>query len=202
MDIRMVVPVMATRAKFPLSVCGLQMATLIQANKKSSVTYSGIIHEPMSQRKPAWSIGFPIHSQLVVFTHCSLVLFSLFPLELWAMGKGICNTHYSGVIKGEMASQLTGLTIVYSTIYSGADQRKHQSSASLAFVRGIHRWPVNSLHKWPVTRKMFPSDDVIMIHHSGSESIFFIYSILGHDELTHCRWRHMASSEILFNIVG
>ena len=46
--------------------------------------------------------------------------------------------------------------------YSAADQRKHQSSASLAFVRGIHRWPVNSPHKWPVTRKMFPFDDVIM----------------------------------------
>ena len=46
--------------------------------------------------------------------------------------------------------------------YSGADQRKHQSSASLAFVWGIHRWPVNSPHKWPVTRKMFPFDDVIV----------------------------------------
>ena len=45
---------------------------------------------------------------------------------------------------------------------SDADQRKHQSSASLAFVRGIHRGPVNSPHKWPVTRKMFPFDDVIM----------------------------------------
>ena len=45
---------------------------------------------------------------------------------------------------------------------SGTDQRKHQSSASLAFVREIHRRPVNSLHKWPVTRKMFPFDDVIM----------------------------------------
>ena len=43
-----------------------------------------------------------------------------------------------------------------------ANQRKHQSSASLAFVRGIHRSPVNSPHKWPVTRKMFPFDDVIM----------------------------------------
>ena len=52
--------------------------------------------------------------------------------------------------------------IVYSTVYSGSDQRKHQSSASLAFVWGIHRWPVNSPHKWPVTRKMFPFDDVIM----------------------------------------
>ena len=43
-----------------------------------------------------------------------------------------------------------------------ADQRKYQNSASLAFVRGIHRRPVNSPHKWPVTRKMFPFDDVIM----------------------------------------
>ena len=55
------------------------------------------------------------------------------------------------------------IAIVYSTVYSGADQRKHQSSASLAFVRGIHRRPVNFPHKWPVTRKMFPFDDVIMI---------------------------------------
>ena len=70
--------------------------------------------------------------------------------------------HWNGVIMGAMASQTTSLTIVYSTVYSGADQRKHHSSASLAFVRGIHRWPVNSPHKWPVTRKMFPFDDVIV----------------------------------------
>ena len=59
-----------------------------------------------------------------------------------------------------IASQITSLTSVYSTVYSDADHRKHQSSASLAFVRGIHRGPVNSPHKWPVTRKMFPFDDV------------------------------------------
>ena len=70
--------------------------------------------------------------------------------------------NYNDVIMGGMASQITSLTIVYSTVYSGADQRKHQSSASLAFVRGIHRWSVNSPHEWPVTRKMFPFDDVIM----------------------------------------
>ena len=57
---------------------------------------------------------------------------------------------------------ITSLTIVYSTVYSSADQRKHQSSVSLALVRGIHRWPVISPHKWPVTRKKFPFDDVIM----------------------------------------
>ena len=61
-----------------------------------------------------------------------------------------------------MESLITGLTIVYSTVYSGADQRKHRSSASLALVRGIHRWPVNSPHKEPVARKMLLFDDVIM----------------------------------------
>ena len=72
------------------------------------------------------------------------------------------NNHYHDVIMGAMASQITSLVIVYSVAYPGADQRKHQSSASLAFERGIHRWPVNSPHKGPVTRKMFPFDDVIM----------------------------------------
>ena len=70
--------------------------------------------------------------------------------------------HYSDVIMGAMAPQITSLTIVCSTVYSDADQRKYQSSASLAHVRGIHRWPVNSPHKGPVTRKMFPVDAVIM----------------------------------------
>ena len=73
-----------------------------------------------------------------------------------------CN-HYNGVIIIAMASQITSLTIVCSTVCSSGDQIKHQSSASLGFVRGIRRWPVNSPHKWPVTRKMSPFDDVIMI---------------------------------------
>ena len=62
----------------------------------------------------------------------------------------------------QMASQITSLTTVYSTVYWGADQRKHQSSASLAFVWGIHRWPVISPHKGTVTRIMFRFNDVIM----------------------------------------
>ena len=61
------------------------------------------------------------------------------------------------------ASQISSFTIVYSNVYSGADQGKHQSSASPTFVRGIHRWPVNSPHKGQVRRKMFPFDDVIMM---------------------------------------
>ena len=72
-------------------------------------------------------------------------------------------SHYSDVIIGATASQITRQTIVYSTVYSGADQRKHQSSASLAFVRRNHRRPVKFSHKRPVTRKMFPFDDIIMV---------------------------------------
>ena len=76
--------------------------------------------------------------------------------------------HHNDVIMGAMASQITCLVVVYSTVYSGADQRKHQSSASLCFVWGIRRWPVNSPHKRPVTRKMFPFDDVIIYCASAS----------------------------------
>ena len=71
--------------------------------------------------------------------------------------------HYGDVIMSTMASQITSLTIVYSAVYSGVDQRKHQSSASLAFVRGIHRGPVNSPRKMASNAEMFPFDDVIMM---------------------------------------
>ena len=63
-----------------------------------------------------------------------------------------------------MVSQITGASIACSAVCSGADQRKHQNSAPLAFVRGIHRWPADSPHKGPVTRKMFPFYDVILVN--------------------------------------
>ena len=84
--------------------------------------------------------------------------------------------HCNGVIMSAMASQITSPTIVYSTVYTGADQRKHKISAALAFERGIHRWPVNSPRKWPVTRKMVPFDDVIMIY--WQESIPLIGGVM------------------------
>ena len=49
--------------------------------------------------------------------------------------------HHCDVIMGTMASQITSLTIVYSTVYSDPDQRKHQSSTSLAFVPGTAEFP-------------------------------------------------------------
>ena len=97
-------------------------------------------------------------------------------------------SHYGDVIMGTIASQITSLTIVYSIVYSDADQRKHQSFASLALVRGIHQGPVNFPHKWPVTRKMFPFDDVIM----GSWRHIHIPSLSrdchqgGQNECSHC----------------
>ena len=80
---------------------------------------------------------------------------------LWGESLVLC--HYKDVIMATMSSQITSLKIVYSIVYSDADQSKYQSSASLAFVCGIHRRPVNSPHKWPVTWKMFPFDDVNMV---------------------------------------
>ena len=88
--------------------------------------------------------------------------------------------HYSDVRMGAIASQITSLTIVYSTVYSDADQRKHQSSASLAFVWGIHRGPGNSPHKWPVTRKIFPFDDVIMTFYDTLIVGHTIYTFMSH----------------------
>ena len=73
--------------------------------------------------------------------------------------------HNNDVIMSAMASQITSLIIVYSTVYSGTDQRKHQSSVSLVFVRGIHWWSVISSHKGPVMRRMFLFDDIIMVQY-------------------------------------
>ena len=74
-------------------------------------------------------------------------------------------THCGDVIMSMMASQIT------SSVYSGAYQWKHQSSGSLAFVRGMHPFP--SPHKGPVTRKMFPIDDVIMSEMIAGTSVMF-----------------------------
>ena len=96
----------------------------------------------------------------VTFFRCPAVIMAM---EHWYV-YNVCIYHYDDVIMTMLASQITSLMVVYSIVYSGVNQRKHQSSASLAFVREIHRGPVNFPHKWPVTRKMFPFDDVIMFY--------------------------------------
>ena len=125
---------------------------VFRINKLSSVRWPGL--------KPHW---LTLHlCEDIIKSSMRLVMIrrNNLPQILWDV---ITRLHYGDVIMDEIASQITSLTIFYSTVYSDVDQRKHQSSASLAFVRGIHRGPVNSPHKWPVTRKMFPFDDVIML---------------------------------------
>ena len=108
--------------------------------------------------------------------------------EFW----NIC--HYSDVIFGSIASQITSLTIVYSTVYSDADQRKHKSSASLAFVRGIHRGPVNSPHIWPVTREFTGEFPAQMASNAENVSIWWRH----HDDwinITHYR-SHVVNNKV------
>ena len=99
--------------------------------------------------------------------------------------------HYGDVIMTAMASQITSLTIVCSNVYLDTDQRKHQSSASLTFVRGIHRWPVNSPHKGPVTRKIFPFDYVTMLMFSliGAWPAIYFFRIPWIARTNWAQWR-------------
>ena len=76
-------------------------------------------------------------------------------LQLW-----LHLTHDSDVIMSMMASQITSVSVVYSTICWGADQRNHHKLCVTGLCEGNS--PVNSPHKGPVTRKMFPFNDVIM----------------------------------------
>ena len=106
-----------------------------------------------------WHLEISIYDALpVIHNHFTY----LWIFKHWQIN-GFKWCHYIAVKKDAMASKITSHTIRYWTVYSGADQGTQQSSASLAFVWGIHRWPVNSPHKWPVTRKIFPFDDVITV---------------------------------------
>ena len=105
--------------------------------------------------------------------------------------KGLCHLgimHYSDVIMSTISSLITSVSTVCLTVCSGADQRKHQSSTSLAIVRGIPRWPLNSPHKMPVTREMFPFDDVIMLRKLATN-----VSIAGL-QFSQCYWQFWSCS--------
>ena len=124
-----------------------------------SMTYSDVTWESWCIKSPVVDCLFNRFMQADIKENIKVLCYWHF-----VQGSRWCPVHsdYGDVIMTTIASQITSLTIVYPTFYSGADQSKHQSSASLAFVWGIHRGPVNSPHKRPVTRKIFPVDDVIM----------------------------------------
>ena len=104
-----------------------------------------------------------------------------------------------------MASQITGVSVVCLIACSGADQRKHRSSTSPAFVWWIHRWPVDSPNKGPVTRKRFLFDDVIMHgdryadkqSKTKARASFVEYTLgelalYGYHKVNHFPWQHIA----------
>ena len=150
----------ANRNIFATSVemfyCIIKIELLFNAYKFSSLQldfHATMLSAPFTHHS-TWSRFHNPHLEMNEFVHTLAVLV-------------VCQTHvisklYGDVIMRAMTSQITSLTIICSTVYSGADQRKHHSSASLALVWGIHRWPVNSPHKGPAMRKMYPFDDAIM----------------------------------------
>ena len=78
--------------------------------------------------------------------------------------------HYIDVIMSAIASEITSLAIVYSTVYSVSDQRKKTKLCVTILCEGNSPVTVNSPHEGPVARKMFPFDDVIM-----HNSVFLVY---------------------------
>ena len=114
------------------------------------IGYSDFQQESNDQGNTSSYFHFSQHMRIFQVNRIRVLFFSNL-----LFNSGYHTTHYTDVIMEAIASEVTSLTIVYSIVYSDTDQRKHQSTASLAFVRGIHRGPVNSPHKWPVTRKCF-----------------------------------------------
>ena len=163
------------------------VAVLRHRNHIGGVSYSDI-NNIARQVCPAWHIRYnrslctPDKWQLWWYSYSNLHIYTYMYIHvyvfIWAMhnirrlnidyshripSMTFVIHHNGDVTMSAMASQITGVSIVYSTSCSVANQRIHKNSASLAFVRGIHRWPVDSYQKGPVTRKMFPFDDVIKI---------------------------------------
>ena len=105
-------------------------------------------------------------------------------------------SHYNVVILSVMAYEITGAWTVSSNVCGGANQRKHQSSTSLAIVRRTHRrWREDYYHKMPVMRKMFPFDDVIVLmgHKASSRG----QVLVSHLKIVHHMMRDMTGA-ILF----
>ena len=121
-------------------------------------------HIMINIQTDVWAWNMPLNLQLYKY-YCNITdtkTTCISILLIWLQTDECRWHHYSDVIMSAMAPQITSLTTVYSTIYSDADQRRHQIFAAQAFMRRIHRCPVNSPHKCPVTRKMFPFHDIFM----------------------------------------
>ena len=106
---------------------------------------------------------------------------------VWGDHTCLCSSsqleHGPAVRDFDITMTITCVSIVFSIVWSGADQRKHESSVLLAFVRRIHRWPVDSPHKGPVTRKMFPFADAVITRVAACQQWLLLYQQLGFSTL-------------------
>ena len=121
---------------------------------------------------------------LMIVEYMSVYFFSIKILKLKLKLKCLRN-HYSDVTMSAMASQIASVSIVYSTVGPGADQRKHQSSASLAFGWGIHRWPVSSPHK--------RSAENVYIWWRHRDFLHMAFWMESFDLKNPLHWRHMGA---------
>ena len=133
-----------------------------------------------------WLPAFRIVFNIVLCIICSTAIYR--ESITWTQWSSKPRFHHSDVIMSAMASQITRLTIVCSTVYSGADQRKHQSSASLTFVPGVHQWPVNSPHKGPVTHE---NVSILWRHH--------VFIQVSTTEKTNGNWQMLTKLRVLRN---
>ena len=145
-----------------MSICDIGFRTTMSKRVRGVKNISAI---GLDQTRPSGILSRGLSSVvfapfIVIISQWSKSVTHVYTSKGLALG-GL-NLYYSGVIMDPMASQITGISIVYWIVCSGADQRKYQSSTLLAFAREIHWWPVNCPHKGPVTRKIFPFDDVLI----------------------------------------
>ena len=108
-------------------------------------------------------------------------------------------THYSDVLMGVMASQITGVLIICPTVCSGADEKASKLRVT-GRCEGINRWPVDSPHKGPVSRKMFPFDDIIMHEHFSLLAGYVIFCTF-YRTLTLCQPRVTSFTERYFHFL-
>ena len=107
------------------------------------------------------------HTYMYIHTYSCIDIYVCLRMCVISSLRSYRYIHCSDFIMSTMAFQITGVSIVCPTVCSGANQRKHQISASLAICEGNPPVTDGFPHKGQVTRKMFPFDDVIVTPHPG-----------------------------------
>ena len=142
-DIRPIVPIESGRASLSEPLHWRSMRSIPRSHSASHT-------EVLAKWPPLRRQNFQMH----LLGKILCILISMIFKFLLGRGWGEPNHVFHGALQWRH-NEHDGVSIVYWSVWSGADQRKHQSPASLAFVRGIHRSPMDSPKKGQVTQKCF-----------------------------------------------